>query len=818
LLEPVMIATFGVPVRHLLARDARRRLAWLLFVPLLFSITTTRGEQPSASPAPPDHGPTPIPLTIIPVEERTTIASVQEIRASVSRDQSSVADFASNVSKLKSEIESRIGEDMTLLTTNPTLDLLPQLQSTWQNFADHLSALDHELADRSANLEKENSRLNRLNETWQVTLESAKQPGTPQSVLNSVQSIIGSIGPAQQATESARLQVLTIQGDVAEQEARVGTTLASIEQSQNQALKSLLVRDNPPIWSTELGLSEWGTQSGTSFLSEQWQASLAFLQRYAFAFLVLPLLIVLITALLLFMRRRLQKMTAGKQELQHAVPLLDLPVSTALAISLLFLVSIFPQAPRPMQVVLGVVGIVPIVLILRKLIFASSYPILYAIVVLAVLGEFRLGTAAYFPNLSRILFLAQMLFGSCFLIWLLRSWHLPEATLETHGRLWRRIRAIAKIGLIFMPVAFLANSFGYVQLGNLVGLIFLRSVFVAAVLYCVLRIVEGLIIIALQVRPLGGLQVVNLHRPLLQRRILGVLTLLAFFFWLSVTLNFFGLLAPVSAAVKAVLDASVTIGSLTISVSGILGFVIAVWASFLVSRFIRFLLEEDVYRHLRLAPGVPYAISTMLHYAILLVGFFIALGALGIDLTKITILAGAFSVGVGFGLQNVINNFVSGLILLFERPIKIGDMIDVGGIVGEVRRIGIRASVIRTADGSEVIVPNGSLISSQVTNWTFSDVLRALEISVNVPEGVDSQRVIELLKSAAANQEGIVKEPAPQVYIANFNSDTVTFQLRAWTDQQQAWGQLRSDLSLAIKDILAREKIGTALSGTRALR
>ncbi|MBV8483057.1 MAG: mechanosensitive ion channel [Verrucomicrobia bacterium] len=816
MLAPVMIAKFGALARHLRKLGARRRLALLLFLPLLFSIATTRAEQPSASPAQPDHGPTPIPLPIIPVEERTTTASVQEIRANVSRDQSSVADFAGNVSKLKSEIESRIGEDMTLLATNPTLDLLPQLESTWQNFADSLSTLDHELADRAASLEKENSRLNRLNETWQVTLGSAKQPSTPQSVLNSVQSIIDSIGPARKATESAQFQVLTVQGDVAEQEARVRTTVASIEQSQSQALKSLLVGDNPPIWSSELGLNKWGTQSGTSFLSEQSQASLAFLQRYAFAFLVLPLLIVVVTVLLQFIRRRLEKV--GKQDLQHAMPLLELPVSTALAISLVFLLSIFPQAPRPMQVVLGVVGIVPIVLILRKLIFAGSYPILFAIVILAVLGQFRLGTAAYFPNLSRILFLTQMLFGSCFLIWLLWSWRLPEATVETHGRLWRRIRAIAKIGLIFMPVAFLANSFGYVQLGNLAGLIFLRSVFVAAVLYSVLRIVEGLIIIGLQVRPLGGLRVVNLHRPLLQRRILGVLSLLAFFFWLIVTLNFFGLLAPVTAAGKAVLDASVTIGSLTISVNGILGFAIAVWASFLVSRFIRFLLEEDVYRHFRLAAGVPYAISTMLHYAILLLGFFIALGALGIDLTKITILAGAFSVGVGFGLQNVINNFVSGLILLFERPIKIGDMIDVGGIVGEVRRIGIRASVIRTADGSEVIVPNGSLISSQVTNWTFSDVLRAFEISVNVAEGADLQRVIELLKSAAANQPGIVKEPAPQVYIANFNSETVAFQLRAWTDQQQAWGQLRSDLSLAIKDTLAREKIGTALTGTRALR
>jgi potassium efflux system protein len=212
---------------------------------------------------------------------------------------------------------------------------------------------------------------------------------------------------------------------------------------------------------------------------------------------------------------------------------------------------------------------------------------------------------------------------------------------------------------------------------------------------------------------------------------------LAFVLWLSLILNFFGLLNPFIATTQAALNARLTLGSLNISVHSILAFLIVVWASFLVSRFLRFLLEEDVYHHFHLAPGIPYATSTMLHYAILLLGFCIALGTLGIDLTKITILAGAFSVGIGFGLQNVINNFVSGLILLFERPIKIDDMIEVSGIAGEVRRIGIRASVIRTADGSEVIVPNGSLISSQVTNWTFSDVLRAIEVSVNVVGGAD---------------------------------------------------------------------------------
>jgi small-conductance mechanosensitive channel len=286
--------------------------------------------------------------------------------------------------------------------------------------------------------------------------------------------------------------------------------------------------------------------------------------------------------------------------------------------------------------------------------------------------------------------------------------------------------------------------------------------------------------------------------------------LLAFLFWLFLVLRFFGLLTAVTTKTEAALNANLGIGSLSISVGRILAFLIAVWAAFLVSRFLRFLLEEDIYHHFHLAPGTPYAISTMLHYAILLLGFVIGLGALGIDPGKITILAGAFSVGIGFGLQNVINNFVSGLILLFERPIKIGDVIEVSGVVGEVRRIGIRASVIRSADGSEVIVPNGSLISSQVTNWTFSDQQRAVEVSVNVVSGVDTQRVVELLKSVAAGNPDVVKEPPPQVYIINFAAGGVTFQLRAWTNRYQGWAQLRSDLAVAVNDALAREKIAIA--------
>jgi small-conductance mechanosensitive channel len=403
-----------------------------------------------------------------------------------------------------------------------------------------------------------------------------------------------------------------------------------------------------------------------------------------------------------------------------------------------------------------------------------------------------------------------MLGGTLFLLWLIRSKHLPTIGANATKLFARTIRIAAQIGLIVFPVTFLANVFGYVNLANLLGNGALKSAYIAAALHATLRIVEGLIIISLEARPLGLMRVVRLNRPMLQRRISGIATFLAFVYWSSLTLGFFRLRTPLITTAEAVLRANLTVGSFSISLGQVLAFLATVWASFAASKFLRFLLDEDVYHHWHLARGIPQAISTMVHYAVLLLGFFIGLAALGVDLTKVTILAGAFTVGVGFGLQTVINNFVCGLILLFERPIKVGDVVQVDADIGEVRRIGIRACVIRTTDGSEVIVPNGTIISNKVTNWTLSDRYRAVEVPITVARGVAPQRVIEVLKRVAANHPGVTKEPLPQAYVVGFASAAVSFQLRVWTDRYEDWVQVRSDLSVAVDEALTREKITIA--------
>ena len=237
-----------------------------------------------------------------------------------------------------------------------------------------------------------------------------------------------------------------------------------------------------------------------------------------------------------------------------------------------------------------------------------------------------------------------------------------------------------------MGAALVGNILGYGSLSYLLGDSVLRAAYLALIFTAASRIVESLVIIAFQVKPLTYSSTVRKHRALLRRRTTQVLRLVIFLLWLNLVLKQFQLSDPLMAQANAILNTGFALGAFRLSLGQILGFIAAVWASFVMSKFLRFLLEEDVYGRLKLSRGLPYAISSVLHYTVLMIGFFIALAALGVDMTKFTILAGAFSVGVGFGLQNVINNFVSGLIVLFERPIKVGDVIQVGDAIGSVKK------------------------------------------------------------------------------------------------------------------------------------
>ena len=328
------------------------------------------------------------------------------------------------------------------------------------------------------------------------------------------------------------------------------------------------------------------------------------------------------------------------------------------------------------------------------------------------------------------------------------------------------------------------------------------------ILYAATRVLDGLTMSAYRSRPLASLAMVQRERNLFWHRTRRVLHWAAAAVWVLAVLETTGVRGVVFDYAGRVLSARLGWGNYALSLGGIIQFALAIWAAVLLSRFIRFLLEEDVYPRLQLAAGLPYAISTALHYAILLIGFFVAVDVLGYDMTRFAILAGAFGVGLGFGLQNIFNNFVSGLILLFERPVKVGDVVQVGDTAGVVRRIGIRASVVRTPTGAEIIMPNGRLISDPVTNWTLSGRQRRVDLPLTVAPGTDPKRVIELWRKVANDHPKTSETPEPRAFLTAVGASGLSFELQAWVSEIGDWAEVRSDLAIALASTLTEAGIG----------
>ena len=208
-------------------------------------------------------------------------------------------------------------------------------------------------------------------------------------------------------------------------------------------------------------------------------------------------------------------------------------------------------------------------------------------------------------------------------------------------------------------------------------------------------------------------------------------------------------------AMKGLLAFGFNLGSQRISVGLVIAAAGIIYGSFFVSWIIQKLLMDEVFVKRQVERGVRLSIGRLVHYVLILVGFLLALSALGFEFTKLTIMLSALGVGIGFGLQGVVNNFVSGLILLFERPVRVGDTIELGGKWAEVKKIGLRATTVQTFDQADVIIPNADLITNQVTNWTLSNRHVRLTIPVGVAYGSDVPLVMEtLLACARANPNG----------------------------------------------------------------
>jgi len=222
---------------------------------------------------------------------------------------------------------------------------------------------------------------------------------------------------------------------------------------------------------------------------------------------------------------------------------------------------------------------------------------------------------------------------------------------------------------------------------------------------------------------------------------------------------------------------------------------------FWVAHWLRRWIAEGPLARTGMDAGARHAAGTIARYLLLLIGFLIIVQSAGIDLTTFNVLAGAIGIGVGFGLQNVVSNFFAGLIILFERPIKVGDRIVVDQVEGDVIEIGARAATVLTNDNIAILVPNSKFITENVVNWQYNDNNVRFRIPVSVAYGSDADKVEKILLEVAKENGDVLEEPPPAVRLLEFGDNGLQFELRAWSASLvHRKGRLTSALNRAIYD------------------
>jgi potassium efflux system protein len=273
---------------------------------------------------------------------------------------------------------------------------------------------------------------------------------------------------------------------------------------------------------------------------------------------------------------------------------------------------------------------------------------------------------------------------------------------------------------------------------------------------------------------------------------------------LAMILMVWGVYGNPLASIEGILTWGVTIGSQKITVGLILTAVVCLYGSFLLSWVLQGLLMRDTAVRKKMEPGEKQSLATLIHYALVFVGLLLALAVLGIDLTQITIMLGALGVGIGFGLQQIVNNLVCGIILLIERPIRVGEYIEHGGQWAEVKKIGLRATRVLTFDRADIWIPNGDLITREVINWTFSDRFARLKLPVGVAYGTDTDLVLNILMEVANEDKAVVQYPAPYAFFNGFGDSSLNFELRVYLlnldNWFTVWGRLYQEIERKLRE------------------
>jgi small-conductance mechanosensitive channel len=680
---------------------------------------------------------------------------------------------------------------------------LESLERHWQLKDRALSQTRADIARATNAASEDAAELAVLRAAWQAT---TAQPNLSPALVQRADELIAQIDAAQAllADPLAKLLDLGRKGNALSNQLQKGVSDV-VRQVADQD-RRLVTMDSPPLWQAirEADMLEPVGSGMRRNLEIESAFARDFDAAHARLLPVLGAFALLLAPTIFWLRRRAKALVAAGQLSDAALQALSRPWAAWLLLVAAGAALYGFQGPGLRQQGVMLLAWIPVLGLLQRRLLNVVGPWAYLSAIfyfLNVVVSLLVGN----PVLYRVLLLALNLLMLATL-----GWHLLRAHRASSDDGEVRFQAgtwhvVAWAACIVLAVAALSNFFGNVSLSAMLVSATLASSYVALAMYAGSKVALALLQVSLAGPTVAKLSaryaaslvpaVVNIGRTLL---VLG---------WLLFTLQSFRIYRPVSAFVIAVLTYEFRLGELSLSLGSLVSFALATWAAFWVAKTIRQVLAEDILPSLSLPRGVGNSVSSLSYYVVLFVGLLMALAAAGFQVGQLTLVFGALGVGIGFGLQDVVRNFVAGLILMFERPLQRGDTVEVAGMLGQVREIGLRATTVTTFEGADVVVPNGMLLADKMVNWTLNGTRRRFDLNISTHYSADPQRTMDLLVEIARSCTQVAATPAPACIMTGLAPGELQFNVRAWTKDFGDWVAARTELAMKIRNGLAEAGI-----------
>jgi potassium efflux system protein len=679
------------------------------------------------------------------------------------------------LTKLTIEHENLIGSK-----SSKTYQGLERLNRAWHNYKNKFSNYHQILNHRIQEIESSKLLLEQELKKWEVVSIELSYSNLPREYTLYTDSALSFAETDLSVLNERYDKLLRMKSRNNQLNLLIDKTIRLLEEEQLAFQSNYFILDSRPIWSSSDSTIQ--IENLKSYLRTETNESYQNLKEYLLSnrgivFIQFLFVISLIIGFI-FLRRiwTIDKLDENnKRELQAGFVIRH-PFFSSLILSIVVSVFFYSNRPQVLVSFFVLLMVLSSFILLPGLISKKIRSTLLLLLILYIINIFQ----AFLPYTSLANRIGNLFLSIASLYIVLIAYRMRnEFNMKRQGK--RIYLVLIRIFTTLLIIAFIANIIGSVKLGDFLISSTIRTLNFSIISLTIVIIMNSMAVLLIKAKQTQSIPLYEDLKSLIDKRIRPLINWIGFLLWLFATLVYFRLLKPVENIIEHLMNFELPIASITISVGGIVSFLLIIFVTYFIVRLIKSISNEDIISH-KLPKGSIDAVSMIIRYIVVAIGVYLALGALGVSMSKLGFILGALGVGIGFGLQNIVLNFIAGLILNIERPLHIGDIIEVDQYMGRITNIGVRASHLLTFDGSEVIVPNGLLISNKVVNWTHSNERRRLVINFKTPIEADPLKVVEILSHVAVEHKNILKDPKPMSVFNGEDQFHLSFTLYCWVD------------------------------------